>query len=63
MDGQLIQMEFPVKGGNFGGAGDAASKIKNILKQLGIRYEIIKRVAIASYEAEMNIVAHAAEGT
>jgi anti-sigma regulatory factor (Ser/Thr protein kinase) len=32
------------------------------LKQLGISYDTIKRVAIASYESEMNIVAYAAKG-
>jgi serine/threonine-protein kinase RsbT len=55
-------LEFPVQGGSFAGAGDAASKIKNILKQLGIPFDIIRRVAIASYEAEINIVAYAREG-
>jgi serine/threonine-protein kinase RsbT len=57
-----MHWEFPVTGGNFSGAGEAASKIKNILKKLGIAYEVIKRVSIASYEAEMNITAYADEG-
>lgn len=61
-ESQKFHVEFPVTGGNFSGAGEAASKIKNILKKLGIQYEIIKRVAIASYEAEMNIVAYAEKG-
>ncbi|HOO56091.1 MAG TPA: ATP-binding protein [bacterium] len=62
MTDEGIKLEFNVVGGNFSDAGEAASKIKNILKQLGIKYEIIKRVAIASYEAEMNIVAYAVNG-
>jgi len=62
MDKQKLHMEFPVKGGNFSEAGEAASKVKNVMKLLGMPYEIIRRVAIASYEAEMNIVAYAAEG-
>ena len=62
MDLQRIHREFPVKGGDFTGAGEAAGKIKNILKQLGVPYGVIKRVAIASYEAEMNIVLYAIEG-
>ncbi|MFA6449358.1 MAG: anti-sigma regulatory factor [bacterium] len=57
-----MHMDFPVKGGNFSEAGEAASKIKSVLKQIGVQYEIIRRVAIASYEAEMNIVAHAEGG-
>jgi serine/threonine-protein kinase RsbT len=57
-----MHWEFSVTGGNFSGAGEAASKIKNILKKLGIPYEVIKKVSIASYEAEMNITAYADEG-
>jgi serine/threonine-protein kinase RsbT len=57
-----FEQAFPVRGGDFSQAGEASSKIKNILKRLGIRYDIIKRVAIASYEAEINIVAYADEG-
>jgi serine/threonine-protein kinase RsbT len=57
-----MHLEFPVQGGNFSGAGGASSHIKNVLKQLGIQYDTIKRVAIASYESEMNIVAYATKG-
>lgn len=57
-----MHWEFPVTGGNFSSAGEAASKIKNILKKLGIAYEVIRRVSIASYEAEMNITSYADEG-
>ena len=57
-----MHFEYPVQGGNFGGAGGASSSIKNVLKQLGIQYDTIKRVAIASYESEMNIVAYATKG-
>lgn len=60
---ETMHWEFPVTGGNFSGAGAAASKIKNILKRLGIAYEVIRRVSIASYEAEINITAYADEGT
>jgi serine/threonine-protein kinase RsbT len=57
-----MHLEFPVQGGNFSGAGGASSRIKNVLKQLGIQYDTIRRVAIASYESEMNIVAYATKG-
>jgi len=57
-----MHLEFPVQGGNFSGAGGASSSIKNVLKQLGIPYDTIKRVAIASYESEINIVAYATRG-
>lgn len=59
---ETMHWEFPVTGGNFSGAGEAASKIKNILKTLGIAHEVIRRVSIASYEAEINITAYADEG-
>jgi len=61
-NGAQMHLEYPVQGGNFSGAGGASSRIKNVLKQLGIQYDTIKRVAIASYESEMNIVAYATTG-
>lgn len=61
-NGTKMHFEYPVQGGDFSSAGGASSRIKNVLKQLGIQYEVIKRVAIASYESEMNIVAYAATG-
>lgn len=57
-----MHLEYPVQGGDFSSAGGASSRIKNVLKRLGVEYETIKRVAIASYESEMNIVAYAATG-
>ena len=50
---------FIIQGGNFHDAGKAATHIKSVLKQLGIDPSIIRRVAIASYEAEMNVVMYA----
>lgn len=55
-------LHFPVEGGNYSAAGEAASKIKKILKQLGVNSDLIRRISIASYEAEMNIVIHAYHG-
>ncbi len=54
---------FEVQGGDFCGAGDASSRIKRILQQIGANPEIVRRVAIACYEAEMNVVIHARRGT
>jgi anti-sigma regulatory factor (Ser/Thr protein kinase) len=53
---------FKVKGGDFAAAGEAASKVKKILVQLGLDTEKIRKIAIATYEAELNIVIHAFEG-
>lgn len=50
---------FKIEGNNFVNAGKAATEVKMILKQLGINSDIIRRVAIATYEAEMNVVMYA----
>ncbi len=57
----MIQ-RFPVAGEDFSAAGEASSKIKNILRQVGEDAELIRRVCIAAYEAEMNLVIHAGGG-
>lgn len=54
--------EFNVEGGNFIKAGSASSQLKKILKQLNVDPKTIKRVVVALYEAEVNIVAHAYKG-
>ncbi len=50
---------FTVSGNNFSDAGKISTEIKMILKQLGINSDIVRRVAIASYESEMNVVMYA----
>lgn len=57
-----MHFEFHIEGGNFLKAGSASSQLKKILKQLNVDPKIIKRVVVAMYEAEVNIVAHAYEG-
>ena len=58
----MMHFEFHVEGGNFTKAGAASSQLKKILKQLNVDPKIIKRIVVALYEAEVNIVAHAFEG-
>ena len=43
-------------------AGEASSSVKKTLKQLGFSPEVIRRVAIAMYEGEINMVIHAEGG-
>lgn len=57
-----LHYEFPVEGGDFAAAGDASSRVKKILQQIGADPEVVRRVAIACYEAEMNVVIHALRG-
>lgn len=49
--------------GSFARAGDASSRLKKMLKDLGFSQDIVRRVAVASYEAEINMVIHANGGT
>lgn len=58
-----MQFKFELEGGNFSKAGYASSQIKKVLKQLSVDPRIIKRVVVALYEAEVNVVAHAWRGT
>jgi serine/threonine-protein kinase RsbT len=57
-----LELNFIIKGGDFNLAGKASSKIKKVLKQLNIEAKEIKRIVVALYEAEVNVVAHAFEG-
>jgi len=57
-----LQFDFEIKGGDFNKAGKASSTIKKKLKQLNIESDFIKRIVVATYEAELNIVAHAEKG-
>ena len=54
-----FSQSFTIEGRNFFNAGKASTEIKSLLKQLGIDAMIIRRVAIATYEAEMNVVMYA----
>ncbi len=58
-----MEFKFELEGGNFSKAGYASSQIKKVLKQLSVDARIVKRIVVALYEAEVNIVAHAWRGT
>lgn len=60
---QAIALAFPLEGSNFDNAGEASSKIKRVLQQIGIPADVIRRIAISSYEAEMNVIIHARQGS
>lgn len=57
-----MHLEFEVEGGDFIRAGEASSQVKKALKQLGVDPAVVKRVVVALYEAEVNVVAHAYRG-
>jgi anti-sigma regulatory factor (Ser/Thr protein kinase) len=53
---------FHIIGGDFTNAGVASSELKSVLTGLGIDMKIVRRAAIASFEAEMNVIIHATAG-
>lgn len=57
-----MHFEYKVEGGDFTNAGTTSSKVKKMMKQLGVDPAIVKRTVVALYEAEVNIVAHAYRG-
>ncbi len=58
-----MKMQFDIAHDDFIRAGEASSKIKKMLLQLGFSGRVIRKVAIATYEVEMNIVIHSWGGT
>ena len=57
-----ITFRFEVDGSDFTSAGQASVQVKKNLRQLGIDPDIIRRVSIAMYEGEINMVIHANGG-
>ena len=57
-----MHFHYDVPGNDFSCAGSASSEMKKKLKQLGIPFDIVKRTAVAMYEAEINMVVHAGGG-
>ena len=57
-----MQLRHKIAGGDFANAGKVASSVKKILRQLNIDHSVSKRVVIALYEGEVNVVAHAYSG-
>lgn len=58
-----VQFVYEVDGDNFTSAGEASIAIKKNLRLLGFNPAVIRRVAIAMYEGEINMVIHAGGGT
>ena len=63
MSAEPLHVHYDVDGGNFTSAGEASVKVKRLLRQLGCSPETIRRVSIAMYEGEINMVIHANGGT
>ena len=59
---EAVRFHFDVDGDNFASAGQASVQVKKNLRELGISPDIIRRVSIAMYEGEINMVIHANGG-
>ncbi len=60
---EAVKFHFSVDGEDFSSAGQASVSVKKNLRQLGISPEIIRKVSIAMYEGEINMVIHAGGGS
>ncbi|MBQ3107592.1 MAG: anti-sigma regulatory factor [Firmicutes bacterium] len=59
---EAIKLNYTVDGDDFLAAGSASSDVKRVLRQLGFGSDIIRKVSIAMYEGEINMVIHADGG-
>jgi CBS domain-containing protein/anti-sigma regulatory factor (Ser/Thr protein kinase) len=61
-DVACLELEYYVKSRDFSRAGEATDRLKKTLLRLGFHPQVVRRVAIAAYEAEMNIVIYTPGG-
>jgi serine/threonine-protein kinase RsbT len=57
-----VSLTFDIGVKDFVNAGKGSAEVKNVLKRLGIDPAILRRIAVASYEAEINVAAHSNGG-
>ena len=55
----LFSNEYTIEGSDFAKAGMVSTEVKSILKKIGFDPKLVRRVAISTYEGEMNVVMHA----
>lgn len=59
----ILKNSYDVRTGEYQTAGDASANIKRKLKQIGVGGTVLRRIAVASYEAELNLIIHSHGGT
>ena len=59
---EALESTYSILGRDFANAGRVSTQIKDTLKRLGVHPAVVRRVAIVSYEAEMNLVMYATRG-
>jgi serine/threonine-protein kinase RsbT len=62
VDEVLYTEKFRIRGNDYEHGGEVAARVKAILKQLGLDAGVIRRLSIANFEAEMNVIMYADEG-
>jgi len=63
MDQSVLYREtFSITGNDFERGGAAASAVKAIMRELGLDSAVIRRLSIANFEAEMNVIMYAEQG-
>ena len=59
---EAVRFHYLVDGEDFSSAGQASVQVKKNLRRLGIPPEVIRKISIAMYEGEINMVIHADGG-
>lgn len=59
----ILSKRFSIKARDYLRAGEVAIEVKGILKRIGLDAELVRRVSICAYEAEINVVLHGGDGT
>lgn len=62
MSKETIILTYDVPADDFTRAGEASSNLKGYLKKMGVEPDVVRKVAIAMYEGEINMVIHAGGG-
>ena len=60
---ELLRKSYQINGRDFDKAGETATEIKEVLKEIGIDASLVHRTVVIAFEAEMNVVMYAMEGT
>jgi len=55
-------MNYVIHREDYANAGKVSSQIKQLLKQIGIQSDLLRRIAVACYEAEINMIIHSYGG-
>ncbi len=58
----MIEMNYVIHREDYANAGRVSSQIKQLLKQIGLQSDLLRRIAVACYEAEINMIIHSYGG-